>query len=116
MKIFLDDIRNPPDNSWTLVRNFNEFQKLILQNKGKVNKLSFDHDLGENQPSGYDATKWLIQEAIDDFDLVKGLQKIIVHTDNIPGGDNIQGYFQSARSYNVIPSEVEIIRKPAMLS
>lgn len=46
MKIFLDDIRDAPDATWTVVRTPYEFSKLFTFNHEKVTEISFDHDLG----------------------------------------------------------------------
>lgn len=61
--LFLDDVRMPYDvgnymlpvelgamyrkEEWIIVRNFNDFKK-ALDEKGIPNKVSFDHDLGED--------------------------------------------------------------------
>lgn len=66
MKLFLDDIRNPPDSSWEVVRSYSEFVEWVQAN-GLPDQISFDHDLGleEDQPSrtrdGYDACKWMLE-------------------------------------------------------
>lgn len=46
MKLYLDDVRNPPDASWTLARNIREAQRLVEANKGQITNMSLDHDLG----------------------------------------------------------------------
>lgn len=60
MKLFLDDIRNPPDNSWTIARTADvaiEFLKT-----GAVEEISFDHDLGEKFGTGYDVAAYIEEE------------------------------------------------------
>jgi hypothetical protein len=64
MKIYLDDIRNPPASlpgRWTVVRRV-WIMKLILWLSSRtfsfVTHVSLDHDLGE-QPTGYDLCKWM---------------------------------------------------------
>lgn len=54
MKIFLDDVRTPQqvygENSWTTVRNYDEFIKLVdscFENNIPINMVSFDHDLAQ---------------------------------------------------------------------
>lgn len=73
-KLFLDDIRtvdmvyeNWTDQDFVIVRNFEDFKKVILTN-GLPNYISFDNDLGlDNEgviaPDGYAATKWLVYES-----------------------------------------------------
>lgn len=80
--IYLDDIRTPKDDFWTIVRNADEFVKEV-QTTGleNIEVISLDHDLGtsamaeyhnnvrpnyqldyENiiEKTGYDCAKWLI--------------------------------------------------------
>ncbi len=45
-RLFLDDFRDPPDVSWDVVRNYDEFVTYIGQ-YGVPDMLSFDHDLAE---------------------------------------------------------------------
>ena len=61
MKIFLDDIRKPPDESWTLCKWPNEVIDLLLT--GKVTHLSLDHDLGNDDfGTGNDVVIWLEEQ------------------------------------------------------
>jgi hypothetical protein len=45
LKLYLDDVRNPPDG-WTLARNIREAQRIVEANKGRITNMSLDHDLG----------------------------------------------------------------------
>lgn len=45
MNLYLDDVRDPPDDSWTLVRTAEEARTIIAS--GVVECASLDHDLGE---------------------------------------------------------------------
>ena len=61
MKIFLDDIRKPPDESWTLCKWPDEVIDLLLT--GKVTHLSLDHDLGNDDfGTGNDVVIWLEEQ------------------------------------------------------
>lgn len=76
--IWLDDIRDPTDArmDWLAyspigkkveviwVKNLSEFKKWIIKN-GLPDAICFDHDLGENQPSGHDCAKWLVDHCLD---------------------------------------------------
>ena len=57
MKIYLDDVRTPY-KGWTLVKSFNEFVRIVSDNKHDITDISFDHDLG-TEKTGYDALTWL---------------------------------------------------------
>lgn len=56
-KLFLDDVRDPPDDSWTVVRTAKECIFLLENLNFEV--LSLDHDLGEDMPTGYDVAVWI---------------------------------------------------------
>jgi len=78
-KLFLDDIRVPPDETWDVVRNYKEFIEYITKNR-VPDFISFDHDLGIEhyaelfqdikkhileegfvEKTGYDCAKWLVE-------------------------------------------------------
>ena len=91
VNLFLDDIRNPPnDREWTVVRSYEEAVNHVITN-GVPHFISFDHDLGHNVPTGHDFSKWLVDMHLDgrytfpkDFDFN-------VHSANPPGLANIKG-------------------------
>lgn len=56
LKIFIDDIRNPPDDSWTVFRDsasFLDWLRLpdLPERLDDVEIISFDHDLGGEDTS-----------------------------------------------------------------
>ena len=62
MKVFLDDERTPPDG-WQLVRWPEEATALLEE--GKVEELSLDHDLGDDdRGTGYDVILWIEEAAL----------------------------------------------------
>ena len=107
-KLYLDDIRTPKKDGWTIVRCYEDFISTIITN-GMPDEISFDHDLGEehinyffenggreNPPdpqkanfrekTGYDAAKWLVDFCYDNG---LPLPKFNVHSANPVGRDNI---------------------------
>jgi len=47
LKLYLDDLRNPPDNSWTVCRNVREAQRFVERHQEDgITDFSLDHDLG----------------------------------------------------------------------
>jgi hypothetical protein len=111
-KLYLDDIRNPKSEGWTIVRNFEDFVDYINKN-GLPDEISFDHDLGEDvakekvengiskrkarmekkeTKSGYDCAKWLC-----DYCWTNGIPipNWNVHSANPVGRDNIIGILKS---------------------
>ncbi len=90
-KLYLDDIRNPKSDGWTVVRNYEEFVQYIDQN-GLPDEISFDHDLGEDVKTGYDCAKWLCE-----YCWMNGIPipPYNVHSANPVGRDNIIGTLKS---------------------
>ena len=62
MKVWLDDQREAPEG-WVRTKTANETIELLKS--GRVEVLSLDHDLGEDETSGtgYDVLLWLEREA-----------------------------------------------------
>lgn len=77
MKVYLDDIRIPP-NDWEWVKWPKEAIKLLKT--GKVTEISLDHDLGNDKKgTGYDVILWM-EEAVFNTSFIP--PKIIIHTSN----------------------------------
>lgn len=77
MKVFLDDLRVPPEG-WVQVRWPEE--AIALLKIGAVSELSLDHDLGDDHHgTGYDVLLW-IEEAV----VLTGFQPpgITIHSAN----------------------------------
>jgi len=53
MKIWLDDVRNPPDDTWVWCKTTEHAFACILENNNKIEHVSFDHDLGHPKLDGY---------------------------------------------------------------
>jgi predicted phosphodiesterase len=63
MKLWLDDLRPAPDDSWTHTRTAREASALL--ERGGVEAVSLDHDLGEAEDAGdgYAVACWIEQHA-----------------------------------------------------
>ncbi len=64
MKLWLDDVRTPPDQSWTWVRSVSA--AIGVMETGTVAEASLDHDLGQNasgghQPPGSGLVDWMAE-------------------------------------------------------
>lgn len=100
-KLFLDDIRKPPDSSWIVVRSYDAFVAHI-EEFGVPDVISFDHDLAfEHYPfadpsptqefrygqykekTGYECAKWLLESGYK-------LKEWQVHSMNTVGAENIR--------------------------
>lgn len=79
-KLFLDDLRPAPNDSWDVVRSFDEFKAYIIKH-GVPDIISFDHDLGLG-PNGYDCVKWLIEKNYK-------IKEFHAHSMNPVGRENI---------------------------
>lgn len=103
-KLFLDDVRQPKELGWDVVRTYDAFVK-YLDDNGCPDVVSFDHDLAfehypfaDPQPTehirydhykektGYDCAKWLIDWCREN----KRFPRLcVVHSYNPAGAMNI---------------------------
>jgi hypothetical protein len=107
-RLFIDDERAPLDvkwgtvgerrlyreEEWFIARNWTEVLELIVS-LGMPHTISFDHDLGDNQPTGYDIAKRIA-------DLIMNAQYeldpeflVLVHSKNPVGAENIRQYMKN---------------------
>ncbi len=78
MKIYLDDVRDTPEG-W--VRCFWPNEVIALIEQGKVEVISLDHDLGDDQRGdGYDVMVWLEEKVFTDHSFVP--PEILFHSMN----------------------------------
>ena len=120
MKIYLDDIRTPLDNSWEVVRTCDEFKKLMEGIKLEdIELISLDHDLGDSamaewhygvvknytinydnitEKTGYDYAKWLVNRWLDGEPVVE----VVVHSANAVGSGNMMGYINNYKHLNLL--------------
>lgn len=45
MKLYLDDCREPYDNTWTLIKEPRRFMLKIVTQIDDITEISFDHDI-----------------------------------------------------------------------
>jgi hypothetical protein len=65
MKIFLDDIRDPPDDTWVTYRRAEDLIADIFVNWEKIEAISFDNDLGDDNMEGYRVLNYIEQMVMD---------------------------------------------------
>jgi hypothetical protein len=115
ISLYLDDLRTPTDDSWQVVRNYNQFVSHVrLNGLENYEVISLDHDLGEeamnefynnalpnfklnydnilNEKTGYDCAKWLVAESMT---TKIPLPQIYVHSANPIGSGNMMGYINN---------------------
>ena len=106
--LFIDDERNEIDvtwaprwvrekyrnEEWIAARNWDDVVYLLMI-KGFPQFISFDHDLGKNEKTGYDMAKLLVTYLMDGaFELPDGFD-YYVHSKNPIGKQNIEAYLDN---------------------
>lgn len=102
--LFIDDERNPGDVTWgspelywqfpwTIARNMRQVQSLVHEWQFPA-FISFDHDLGDNEPTGKDIANWLIEYNLDHGTMPDDFA-FYVHSRNPVGKANIEGLLNS---------------------
>lgn len=94
MKIWLDDMRDAPDETWIVVRSASECIK-TLAGVMNVEELSLDHDLGDDEDgTGYTVVvvleSWAYNGATEHIP-----DKIGIHSANPVGRKNMQAAIDS---------------------
>ena len=89
--VFLDDERYPPLGSGMIIaRDLHGFIELVQQRGELPSFISFDHDLGENEPTGYDVAKWIVSADLDGSHRIPDDFGFYVHSMNPIGAENIR--------------------------
>jgi len=94
-KMCLDDVRNPnwvypkeDTQDWIVCRSFEEAEA-VLADLGWPEWISFDHDLGNNVPTGYDLAKYLVNWDLNVGNMPDNFS-FEVHSANPVGAANIR--------------------------
>lgn len=91
-RLFIDDVREPPDGTWTVARSSDEALKLV-EDKGMPKIISFDHDLG-----GDDTSMAFLKKLVDTiWDGKEKPPEYKVHSANPIGSLNIVSFMESWR-------------------
>ena len=88
VKLWLDDIRTPPDETWTWVKTVADAKALMK--KEQVSIASLDHDLGipnedELKETGYWFVLWMAEYNIWPS------EKVMIHSGNVVGVTRMRG-------------------------
>lgn len=85
MKIWLDDIREPPDSEWVWIKDAQECANYVYFNRKNIDFISFDHDLGTSF-TGYDVAKY-----IESLAYTKKIKPFLwaIHSQNPVGAERI---------------------------
>jgi len=117
IRLYLDDVRTPFDEGWTVVRNYKEFVTAI-EEFGVPDLVSFDHDLAEEHMKDYFLHQYNGEKFIDydSFKIETGrecveylinycirknkpLKEVTVHSANELGSENIQAIVKQFQRY-----------------
>ena len=120
-KIYLDDVRSPKDKSWLVVRDYDNFVKLVTEvGFENIDVISLDHDLGDTamaewhknvyhnyelnydnitEKTGMDCTKWMVEQWLDG----KPVVDVVIHSANAIGSANMMGYINNYRHIHRLP-------------
>lgn len=87
---FIDDERKPlAIGHYLILRSMIDVKNQLLTGD-QVAFVTFDHDLGESQPTGYDIAKLLVEKDMDNGVLLPSFS-FQVHSQNPVGKANIEG-------------------------
>ena len=93
MKLFIDDLRDPPDDSWWVVRSSKAGIE-FLHAYGIPDEISFDHDLGGDDTAMV-FVNYMIEAVLDKtLEMPKGF-RYVVHSANPVGSLNIKSKMDS---------------------
>lgn len=139
MKLFVDDIRNAPDDKWHVARTVTEAIRCIHYYRDELEEISLDHDISHQVGMGklsrpypceetYAAVVYYIVEVYGNRALAKEvgakvsylsvdcpersggecrhgrIPKIVLHTSNIVGAENMELLLNRAK----IPCSIEL--------
>lgn len=90
-KLWVDDLRPPPDGNWYWAQNYSEAM-WYLKNF-VVNEISLDNDLGENQPEGRKIVLWMAENE-------KWPEKVNIHSANVVAKEYMEGMIKRYKPDN----------------
>lgn len=89
MKLFIDDLREPPSAGWIILRRSSDCIEFVSE-YGCPSYISFDHDLSRDDTT-MTFIKWLIKKDIATPGFIPHDFFFTVHSDNPVGAANIKG-------------------------
>lgn len=112
MKLWHDDIRYPPDDSWVWARTNDQAKSLLRE--GGVTLISMDHDMGmdeidpdepgaalrkgSSRDTGYELAKWMVEQE-------RVPERVMVHSWNYDGAKAIARTLEPHALVTVEPYE-----------
>lgn len=95
--MFIDDERLPTEAQlndgrvWLMCATLDDVKRTVRKH-GLPVFVSFDHDLGDNEPTGYDIAKWMVEQELRGLEEFPEGFEFYVHSQNPIGKENIEGY------------------------
>jgi hypothetical protein len=127
-RIYLDDVRTPIEEGWTVVRDYEQFVSTIMYiGLENIEIISLDHDLGDTamkewktnvyhnytlnydnitEKTGMDCAKWLVNQWMDGQPVID----VFTHSANAIGSANIMGYINNYRHISRLPQNCVRVR------
>jgi hypothetical protein len=107
MKLWLDDLRTPPDDTWTWVKTVDD--AITLMKTGAVAEASLDHDLGQDDqgqqlPEGRRLAYWMAENDC------WPTESIAVHSANVVGVEYIVGVVERYGPFGRIGRTTRFVR------
>lgn len=108
--LFIDDERELADVDWAdwkVLEKYRNEEWVICRNKMQVisaifdhdkevpSFISFDHDLGDGESTGYDIAKWIVEMNMDGVVKIPKDFSFYVHSKNPIGKKNIESYLNN---------------------
>lgn len=117
--LFIDDERDPIDikwgtwedqtlyrnEEWVIARNWFEVLELVVS-FGFPKLISFDHDLGSGEKTGYEIAQELCEMVLDGVQMPSDF-KFRIHSKNPVGSENIQHYMKNFLKYKEVNANSE---------
>lgn len=89
----LEDQRMYRDGEWIIARNWFDVLETVVS-LGFPQMISFDHDLGDGEITGYEIAQKLANMVMDGAEIPSDFE-FRVHSKNPVGGENIRRYMEN---------------------
>lgn len=114
-KLFIDDLRYPIDNKYSVVRSYDEAIRFFKRH-GIPNEICFDHDLGEDSkgnvlPDGFDIAKAIVEGELDGDWVIPENFIFSVHSQNPDGKKEIHTYLTNYLNFRNIKKDYQSLEK-----
>ncbi len=87
MKLYIDDTRPAPDESWTLVRTITEAIRIIDEQWLNITEISLDYDCGDGVETFEPVARFIDLKSSRHFE---GLPHITIHSQNPVGAEKLK--------------------------